>query len=191
MAKKYLPIFILLFIIFQSCNNNTKNQELKERENKLLEKEKLFAQKEAEYQSLLKMRDSIFAEKDSVKIVQWPAEIFGAWTGKVVCTESTCNDYVVGDQRIDNWEFDSDSIQLVAKIINNNNKNNLVRLYNAKFENNEIKLNYKTDSTVKKNVEMNVVLNDITAEKMRGTRTVTVNNNCLAKFSVELTRSEK
>lgn len=188
MAKKYLSVFLLLFIIFQSCNDDTKNQKLIERENKLLEKEKIFAQKEAEYQSLLKMRDSIFAKKDSVEIVKWPVEIFGAWTGKVICTESTCNDYVVGDQRIDNWEFDSDSIQLVTKIINNNN---LVRLYNAKFANDEIRLNYKTDSTVKKNVEMNIVLNDITADKIRGTRTVMVNKNCLAKFSVELTRSAK
>jgi hypothetical protein len=75
----------------------------------------------------------------------------------VICTESNCSDYVVGDQRTDTWEFDSDSIQLVTKIINNNN---LVRLYSGKFENNEAKLTFKTDSTSKKQVEMNVLLND-------------------------------
>jgi hypothetical protein len=94
----------------------------------------------------------------------------------------------VGDQRIDNWEFGSDSIQPSVKIINNNN---LVRLYTGKFENNEIQLNYKTDSTSRKNVEMSVLLNEISADKIKGTRTVTVDNKCTARFSVELVRSAK
>ncbi|WP_228446607.1 hypothetical protein [Chryseobacterium sp. 3008163] len=71
------------------------------------------------------------------------------------------------------------------------NNNKLVRLYSGKFENNEVKLNYKTDSTAEKNVEMNVLLNEISANKIRGTRTVSVDNKCTAKFSVELTRLSK
>lgn len=183
-------VFILLAIPFfvVSCNDKEKENNLASREQKLLEKEKIFAKKESEYQSLLKMRDSIFAKKDSVKIPMWPAEISGDWSGKVICTESNCSDYVVGDQRVDTWEFDNDSTQLVAKIINNSN---LVRLYAGKFDHNEIKLNFKTDSTAKKKVEMNVLLNDISDNKIRGTRTVMVDNTCLAKFSVELVRSTK
>ncbi|WP_332454737.1 hypothetical protein [Chryseobacterium aquaticum] len=188
MLKKY-PLFLLfsLLIIF-SCDNKERQEQLAERETKLLEKEKLFSKKESEYQALLKMRDSIFAKKDTVKISTWPKEVAGLWSGKVICTESTCSDYVVGDQRIDNWEFGSDSIQPSVKIINNNN---LVRLYTGKFENNEIQLNYKTDSTSKKNVEMSVLLNEISADKIKGTRTVTVDNKCTARFSVELVRSAK
>lgn len=183
-------LFALLAIVFFliSCDNRKKENDLTAREQQLLKKEKAFAQKESEYQSLLKMRDSIFAKKDSVTINVWPAQIAGSWTGKVICTESNCSDYVVGDQRTDTWEFDSDSIQLVTKIINNNN---LVRLYSGKFENNEVKLQFKTDSTSKKKVEMNVLLNDFSANKMRGTRTITADNNCMAKFSVELVRSTK
>lgn len=188
MTKKLPYLLLFLLFILQSCDNKEKLQQLTERENKLLEKEKIFAKKESEYQALIKMRDSIFAKKDSVQIVVWPSAVSGTWTGKVICTESTCTDYVVGDQRIDNWEFDSDSTQLVAKIINNNN---LVRLYTAKYDSNEIKLNYKTDSTAKKKVEMNVLLNDISDNKIRGTRTVMVDDNCLAKFSVELVRASK
>lgn len=182
---------ILLFIIpffFIGCDNKEKENNLIFKEKQLLEKEKLFAQKESEYQALLKMRDSIFAKKDSVKITIWPTEIAGSWNGKVICTESTCSEYVIGDQRTDIWEFDHDSTQLVAKIINNNN---LVRVYSGKFESNEIKLNFKTDSTAKKKVEMNILLNDISDNKIKGTRTIVVDNNCLAKFSVELTRSLK
>ncbi|UQB69652.1 hypothetical protein [Epilithonimonas zeae] len=183
-------ILLLSFMLCFSCDDKDKAKELSEREQQLLDKEKSFALKESEYQSLLKMRDSIFAKPvtDSIQIIaQWPDEIIGSWTGKVVCTESNCSDYVVGDQRTDVWEFDSDSTQLFTKIINNNN---LVRLYNGKFENNEVKLNFKTDSTAKKKVEMNVLLNDFSSNKMRGVRTISV-DNCIAKFSVELVRSKK
>lgn len=189
MTKKFLFLFLVLLAIFQSCNDNEKSQKLTDRENLLLEKEKLFTEKEAEYQSLIKIRDSIFNKKDSVNTIKkWPSEVFGEWTGKVICTESSCSDYVIGDQRIDTWEFDSDSTQLLSKLVNNNK---LVRLYAGKFVNNEILLNYKTDSTAEKSVEMNVLLNEISANKIRGIRTVSIDNRCTAKFSVELTRISK
>ncbi|WP_294296882.1 hypothetical protein [uncultured Chryseobacterium sp.] len=189
MIKNTLFAFLAVVFFLISCDNRKKENDLTMREQQLLEKEKAFAQRETEYQLLLKMRDSIFAtKKDSVKIAVWPSQIAGLWTGKVICTESNCSDYVVGDQRIDTWEFDSDSIQLLTKIINNNN---LVRVYSGKFENNEVKLNFKTDSTSKKQVEMNVLLNDFSANKIRGTRTISADNNCMAKFSVELVRSTK
>lgn len=171
-----------------SCDNREKEQNLLSREKQLLEKEKLFADKEFEYQSLIKMRDSIFAKKDSVTIVKWPDEISGSWNGKVICTESNCGDYAVGDQRTDIWEFDSDSTHLMTKIINNNN---LIRVYSGKFENNEIRLNFMTDSTAKKKVAMNVLLNDISGRKIKGTRIIMADTSCMAKFSVELIRSTK
>ncbi len=184
MIKKYTFLLVLILIITISCDNTQKNDKLAEREAELQKKEKLFAEKESEYQALLKMRDSIFMKKDSVKIVLWPNEVSGAWSGKVICTESNCSDYAVGDQRVDKWEFDSDSLQLSTKIINNNN---LVRTYLGKVENSEVKLSYKSDSTAKKNVEMNILLNEISPEVIKGSRTINV-DNCTAKFSVELTR---
>ncbi|WP_363315996.1 hypothetical protein, partial [Chryseobacterium sp.] len=186
--KNTFFLFISVAFLLMSCTNKEKEQQIAEREKQLLEKEKLFAQKESQYQALLKMRDSIFSHKDSVIIPTWPQEIAGIWNSKVICTESNCSEYVVGDQRSDIWEFDHDSTQLVVKIINNNN---LVRLYTGKFENNEIKLNFKTDSTASKKVEMNVVLNDISDTKIKGIRTITSDNNCTAKFSVELVRNKK
>lgn len=188
MLKNTVFIILTVSVFLISCNDKKKENNLEVREKELLEKEKLFAQKESEYQVLLKMRDSIFTKKDSVTVVSWPAAVAGSWTGKVICTESNCSDYVVGDQRTDTWEFDSDSTQLMTKIINNNN---LVRIYSGKFENNEAKLNFKTDSTSKKQVEMNILLNDITPNKIRGTRTIAVDNSCTAKFSVELVRTTK
>jgi len=187
MLKNTFFLFLTTSFLLISCDYKEKEKSLTDREKQLLEKEKLFATKESEYQSLLKMRDSIYAKKDSVVVATWPAEISGPWNGKVVCTESSCSDYAVGDQRTDLWEFDNDSTQPIAKIINNNN---LVRLYTGKFEKNEIRLSVNTDSTAKKNVEMNVIRNDISDNKIKGTRTIT-SDGCTAKFSVELVRSTK
>jgi asparagine N-glycosylation enzyme membrane subunit Stt3 len=186
MLKKFPSLLLLFSLILIGCDDKEKSEMLAKREQELLEKEKIFAKKELDYKNLLRMRDSIFAKKDSQIVVQqWPADIVGDWNGKVICTESNCSDYVIGDQRTDVWQFSSDSIQLVSKIINNNN---LVRVYNAKMSNGDVNLTYRSDSTSQKKVEMNVLLNEFGDKKIRGVRTITVDNNCTAKFSVELTR---
>lgn len=180
-----LSVPVLIF----SCKENEREKQLDAREKILSEKENLFAQKESEFQALLKMRDSLFVKtKDSVIPPTWPAEILGKWNGKVICTESTCSDYVIGDQRTDVWEFVNDSLQTSVNVYSNNN---LVRTYVGKLENNEIKLNFKTDSTAAKLVDMNIILNEISPGKIRGKRTISVNNNCSASFSVELIRPSK
>jgi hypothetical protein len=56
------------------------------------------------------------------------------------------------------------------------------------MSNGDVNLTYRSDSTSKKKVEMNVLLNEFGDKKIRGVRTITVDNNCTAKFSVELTR---
>ncbi|MEG1230667.1 MAG: hypothetical protein RSD71_18405 [Flavobacterium sp.] len=98
-------LLIFLSLLFVSCNYKDKENALDLREKQLLDKEKSFAQKEADYRSLLKMRDSIFSKKDadSIKIVRWPQEIAGSWIVKVFCTESNCSYYVVVYMRTDTW----------------------------------------------------------------------------------------
>ena len=182
-------MLIFLSLLLFSCDNHEKEKQLEAREKILSEKENVFAQKEAEFESLLKMRDSLYVvKKDSVVIPTWPADILGKWNGKVICTDSKCSDYVVGDQRTDIWEFVNDSLQSSVNVYSNNN---LVRTYSGKLENNEIRLNFKTDSTSAKFVDMNILLNEISPSKMRGKRTINVNNNCTAEFSVELLRPSK
>lgn len=195
MLQKIPLLLLSLFFIFQSCNNKEQEEQFAKREQLLLERERLLAQredsfvmKEAEYADLLQMRDSINALRDSMAVYEWPSEVVGSWSGKLICIESNCSDYAVGDQRIDSWLFESDSTQLVVKIVN---KNKVIRQYTAKYDSSSIRMNYKTDAAAKRNVEMFVLLNSISADKIKGTRTVLVDKSCAAKFSVELVRSEK
>src|SRR5690606_24568182 len=112
---------LLLLVTLASCYDREREERLTMRERNLLVKEKQFALKEAEYYALLKMRDSILAVKDTLAMIStWPEYIEGQWSARVVCTESNCPDYVVGDQRNDTWIFSSDSTQLVTKVVTNN-----------------------------------------------------------------------
>lgn len=176
----------LLFFL-AGCYDGERETRLIQRERNLLVREKKFALKEAEYQALLKMRDSLMNLRDTTAYVSaWPDHIEGYWNSKVICTESTCPEYVIGDQRNDTWLFSSDSTQKVAKVINNNS---LIRVYNGSFNEGHIDLRFNTDSTAARQVTMSVLLNEISLNKIRGTRTVSVGDRCRARFSVELSRT--
>lgn len=186
MKRYLLSLSLLSVFLFTGCIDKEKEKMLDLREKALTEKEKLFSQKESEYQSLLKMRDSIFAKKDSTMQKIWPDSITGIWSGKTICTESNCNEYAIGDVRTENWDFTNDDSHLLSKV---SNKGKLVRTYMGKYENEKILLDYNTDSTSKKKVQMNIVLDDISANKIKGSRVITVDNNCTAKFTIELSRN--
>lgn len=185
---------LLSGLLLAACSNKEREQQLETREQALLEKEKAFALKETEYTALLQLRDSLIAAQkadtavNETVVVSWPPTLAGTWNSSLVCTESNCSDYIIGDRRTDTWELSTDSTQLVAKVTSNNK---LVRVYRATYADNIIKLHFKTDSASAKQVDMNVLLDDIGSNKIRGSRTVSVDNKCLAKFSVELTRIPK
>lgn len=188
---RFIKVLILCYfsLLFVSCNDHIKEKQLDARAKALTEKENMFAQKESEFKLLLRMRDSLYAnQKNSVAVPAWPSAILGKWNGKVICTDSKCSDYVLGDQRSDIWEFINDSLKAAVNVYSNNN---LIRTYTGKLENNEIRLNFKTDSTSSKYVDMNILLDEISPSIIRGKRTININNKCSAEFSVELIRLSK
>lgn len=189
MPKNSIFILVLLLIILVSCDN-PREEALLKKEAELNLREQLFKEKEAEYQSLLKMRDSLNLvqneiSKDSLVVKAWPEEILGQWNSKIVCVETNCNDYIIGDTRFDMWEFGQDSTNLYVKVFN---KRDLIRVYDGKYVNDEIQLVYSTDSTAFRFVHMNVNLNRSSSNKLHGYRTININGMCTAKFSVELTK---
>lgn len=178
---------VSLFFLLLSCHDKEREQKLSEREQALELRESSFIQKEAEYRSLLKMRDSLIAARDSIIPVRpWPDSIAGKWSSKLVCTESSCSDYVIGDQRTYIWEFGNDSTRLVTKVLDN--KDELIRQYNASYSSQGIRLTFKTDSTASKSVFMDTELTQIRKGRIKGVHTISFNNDCTARFSVELTR---
>lgn len=181
----YFPL-ILSCLLLWGCRDNEKEQQLARREQALLRKEQEFALKEADYYALVRMRDSLLAQKsDTVIIRTWPEDLAGMWTSKSVCRESNCSEYVIGDQRSNAWEFVSDSTGLFTRVFNNNK---LIRVYSASFDSTGIRLHYKSDSSSARTTEMNVELGRGNGSLIKGMQTIGIDNACTAKFSIELTR---
>lgn len=186
MSKRILLLFIFPGIFLAGCNDCTKEENLQQREIELIQKENQFAQKKAEYLSLLKFKDSIQTSIDSVAYQSWPDSLAGRWNSKTICTESDCSDYVIGDQRVDVWVFDQDSTGMHTRVLNN--KNEIIRTYQAKYSPDGIRLTYQTDSTATRKVVMNVSLDQLKSDKITGKRTITIDDKCSAVFHLELNR---
>lgn len=189
MTLKKLSLLLLLPFLF-SCNDK-REQELSKRENSLLEREKKFADKEAEYELLLKMKDSIqvvLKVKDTLpKIQVWPDSLKIKWNSKIVCRESNCSNYVIGDQRTEVWDFVSDSTGMYTNVVSNKE---IKRVFRGQYWVNKIVLDSAKESSAKNNMKVSVVLDDIKKNIIKGTQTITGQDNCSAKFSVELTPSK-
>lgn len=190
MTLKRLLILILIPVII-SCSDR-KERELNQRENAILEREQKFADKEAEYELLLKMKDSIdltLQKKDSVPENRvWPDSLRMKWSSKMVCRESNCSNYVIGDQRSETWDFVSDSTGMFVNVVNNNQ---IKRIFKGQYSGNKIVLDSAKETSSKSTVKISVVLDEIRKNVIKGTQTITGQDNCTAKFSVELSPSKK
>lgn len=193
MAFRKSPLLLILLLLTISCNSK-KEEKLAEREKALTAREQEFKTKEGDYKQLLKMRDSLIAvndkkvESDTLIAQTWPDSLGVQWSSKMVCRESNCSNYVIGDQRSEVWQFSSDTLGVLANVFNNDK---LIRVYRAEYNRDEILMRFATDSTAKNKVKINVVLDEVKKTVIKGTQTITGKDNCTAKFSVELTPSPK
>ena len=177
---------LIISLLLASCSDNRK-ADLDRKEQALMEREQQLSRKEAEFQRLLRMRDSLMAQQTDTSVTaRWPESLTGSWNCKMVCTESNCTNYVVGDQRTDVWEFTGDSSGIYTRVISNNK---LLRTYQAQYDTAGIALHFVTDSTAAKMVTMKVLLQQNAADNLKGIQTTTMENGCTAKFSVDLSRS--
>jgi hypothetical protein len=184
-----LFIYFPLLLLIAACADNKEEQRLRNWEQSLQNRELEWSLKEADYQSLIKMRDSILTHKDTVVAAQvWPESVMGEWKSNMRCNESNCSNYVIGDKRSERWEFGADSVGLFVKAFNDTK---LVRIFSGRIEQEKIYLHFKTDSTSSKKADIQVVLDKIDQHTINGTQTISGDNDCTARFSVDLTRTPK
>ncbi len=189
---KNIVYMIFLLVLIVSCGQTGRN-DLQDREEQLLKKEHDFARKESEYDALLAMRDSLrAAESKRLRpdtIVQhWPDSIAGQWSSRLVCRSSNCNNYVIGDQRNEQWEFMADATGIYVKTYT---KNKTTRLFKGSLLDNRISLVQVQDSMDESRARVQMNLDLIGAKIMRGTQTIGTQGDCQANFSIELTPTER
>ncbi|MFB9076331.1 hypothetical protein ACFFLS_19330 [Flavobacterium procerum] len=183
-------ILLLTILLLMSCGR--KEKDLEAREKQLLFREKEFSAKEEDYKNLLKFRDSVLLE-DSIKSDTsysrvWPDSLKGSWNGRLICRESSCSTYVIGDQRTEKWIFENDSLGALVKILDNNQ---LKRILRADYISDKAELSFIADSLNSGNVKINAVLDNFNKKVIKGTQTITGRDGCLVKFSIELSSAPK
>lgn len=189
LQRKNRILLYLAALLATGCGPSDRELQLEKREKEIVHREQQLQLKEGEVRALLTFKDSILKVMDSVdqqRYRSWPDSLAGKWSSKIVCVESNCSEYVIGDLRSDNWEFLLDSNRLITKIYDKNEKE--VRTYQAQYSKEGILLHFSTDSTAKKRVTMDVTIREVNSQRLKGERIVSVNNNCTARFNVELTR---
>ncbi len=180
-------ILFAILIFFFSCNDHEKIAALQLREEKLAEREKEFSLKEADYINLLKIRDSLKNDKDSTNQIAVPEYILGKWNGRMICTESSCPENMIGDQRSDTWEFYENGTDISAKVTN---KTGGTRIYTGIYTGVELKLKFRSDSSAAKKTEINIVLKETQNNRMKGIREIIGENNCVSVFAVDMEKSK-
>ncbi|WP_293888752.1 hypothetical protein [Sphingobacterium sp. UBA3549] len=189
---KNIVYMIFLSVLIVSCGQR-ETTALQNREEQLVKKEHEFAQKESEYDALLAMRDSLRASqskqlKPDTIVQRWPDSIAGQWNSRLVCRSSNCNNYVIGDQRNEQWQFVADATGIYVKTYT---KNKTMRLFKGSLLDNRISLVQVQDSMNESRARVQMNLDLIGSKIMRGTQTVGTNGDCEANFSIELTRIER
>jgi len=186
-------IFFVTVCVLSSCNN-AKEKELQAREQQLVLKEKEFSEKEEDYKSLLMLRDSL-QEADSLKetvsdtiISAWPDSLAGTWNSRLVCRESSCNTYVIGDQRTEKWILANDSLGPVVRVMDNNR---LKRVLKAQYRQGKAMLSFQPDTLSQGGIKINAVLDDFNKKVIKGTQTLTGQDGCTVRFSIELSPTPK
>lgn len=183
-------IFLCVFIT--ACNSGD-GADIKTREARLAQQEQELAHKEAEYKALLHMRDSLQAAKSKPftadTIVQrWPDSIAKQWNSRLVCRSSNCNNYVIGDQRNEQWQFVADSAGLFVRATS---RNRTIQVFKGTLLDNQIILNREPDSVGDHMARIQIKLDILGARIIKGTQIIRAKADCEANFSVELTPKEK
>ena len=188
MYSKRIGLAAVLLIALCSCTNK-REEGLSQREQELQLRENAFAAKEMEYKELLDLRDSLRQAnslKNAVAPVlarSWPDSLAGVWSSRMLCRESSCKNYVIGDQRTEKWVFSSDSLGLLVKVLDNDK---LKRQLRAELSG-SIRLSMQADTSAINKIQVTASLDDIRNKVIKGSQSFNGRDNCIAKFSVELT----
>ena len=185
--------FLLPALFLSGCNQNTKEQEIVAREKAVERREERMVLLEDDYRALVEMRDSLKARSSveadtALTFNDWPDSVQGDWSSRMVCRSSRCANYVIGDQRNELWRFYSDSTGSYVQVVNNNE---YTRVFSGRYHGQKITLNVLRDSTINNKSAMQVELDDLGSDIMKGSLVITGQNNCKAVFSVELTPRER
>jgi len=189
MLKSHFVGFILIISILTACGNKEDSDRLKLREKKVSQKEeelKVFEQqlisKEIELSSRERLLDSLEHMGDTTGI--YNSKLIGNWTVTMKCTETSCEGSALGDTKTERWNIAYHNNRVVVKALS---KNTITRVYLGVYTETGLALHSRQQEGDVLTT-MNILLNQISVDKMEGIREINQGGKCKIIYSVGLSK---
>jgi len=189
MLKPHFIGFILIISILTACGNKEDSDRLNLREKKVSQKEeelKVFEQqlisKEIELSSRERLLDSLEHMGDTTGI--YNSKLIGNWTVTMKCTETSCEGSALGDTKTERWNIAYHNNRVVVKVLS---KNTITRVYLGVYTETGLALQSRQQEGDVLTT-MNILLNQISVDKMEGIREINQGGKCKIIYSVGLSK---
>ncbi|MDP3469996.1 MAG: hypothetical protein Q8S11_16765 [Daejeonella sp.] len=189
MLKPHFIGFILIISILTACGNKEDSDRLNLREKKVSQKEeelKVFEQqlisKEIELSSRERLLDSLEHMGDTTGI--YNSKLIGNWTVTMKCTETSCEGSALGDTKTERWNIAYHNNRVVVKVLS---KNTITRVYLGVYTETGLALHSRQQEGDVLTT-MNILLNQISVDKMEGIREINQGGKCKIIYSVGLSK---
>lgn len=160
---------------------------LQDREQNLLLKQKQLAQLEDSIKLNLAKQDSATLALKNLGL-PLPDSLQGVWNISMICTQTSCTGFAVGDSRKENWTFSGgDSTGVYVKAMQGEK---LIRIYSGIYDGSGFILSTPSSSDSITTV-MNVKLSVESGNKLSGTRTINQADGCSSVFRLDAERSKR
>lgn len=115
---------------------------------------------------------------------RWTDSLTGNWDARLVCTATTCTNYVIGDQRMEHWTFLSDTS--ILDLTTEAKTGGRMR-YKGKYRPGNREITLVAESERPDNGQMVIYFSDISRTFVRAEQRSTGPDKCELIFSVQLT----
>jgi len=183
-AHKLIFPLIYLLLMF-GCTNESKSPKnplkdsLNKKEQELLIREQQLDTKEKELLNREQRLDSLKNRMDTVGLYK-PA-IIGEWKVSMICKETTCDGYAVGDTKTESWKIAYINNKVIVSAYANKT---LVRIYQGLFKTNGLELSAVPAPDAQTEISVLLTLNSGSESLIEGTRTIYKKDNCKVEFAV-------
>jgi hypothetical protein len=189
----YLPV-ITVFLC-AGCGFQEREAALQKRETELTRKEQELVVKE---KNLQLKEDELFNREQELKKTPQPdtlasatasvlnPALVGAWTARMVCTETTCTGSAVGDTKTETWELSYQNGHVKAKATIGEN---LTRIYTGTYQNNLLELTENVEITAAAPATKMVVRLTVSDPvTMEGQREIIRSGDCRIVYALQLNK---
>jgi hypothetical protein len=190
-SKSLSKILAILFVVtLGSCKLNTREKELKQRENTLNQREQELILRE----KILQLKEEELLKKgayldSSLKRDSLPVDsvaVTGTWSVTMVCIEATCTGSAVGDTKTEQWVISREGSEFIARVISGDK---LLRVYSGIYTGNTLELIAQTEQAQgQPPAKMVARLHSVNAKRMEGQREITREKDCKIIYTMEMTK---